>query len=239
MQSRAHFTVKMTATPKDYKNLIELTEKDLMEADIKLLKTQKVFNKGLGNYKDGDIDLETILNIACKEFKEVKARYNDAKNEPDLVGINAAMLIQVDNSSNIDSDKKDEFNKNLSKIKEILNKHNLKFVQYFDDDINEKQLRTKDGYSLKDISKNSDNTDVIIFKIGGSTGWNIPRACMLVQLRNISSSTLPIQTIGRIKRNPVPKKNQKENSEALKYYIYSNVDHERGETKQLYLKKRI
>ncbi|MGZ9756746.1 DEAD/DEAH box helicase family protein [Mycoplasma sp. 4423] len=235
MQSNAHFTVKMTATPKDYKNLIELTEKQLMEADIKLLKIHRIFNKGLNDIKD-DIDLETILDIACKEFKQIKARYNDAKKEPDLVGINAAMLIQVDNSSNTDLNKKEEFSKNLNKIKEILNKYNLKYVQYFDDDINEKQLRTKDGYSLKDISKNSDNTDVIIFKIGGSTGWNIPRACMLVQLRNISSSTLPIQTIGRIKRNPVPKKKQNLDSEALKYYIYSNVDYEKREAIKLYLK---
>jgi len=43
---------------------------------------------------------------------------------------------------------------------------------------------------------------------------------MLVQLRNVSSKTLNLQTIGRIKRNP--NRDLSKNKITDKYYIYSN-----------------
>lgn len=43
---------------------------------------------------------------------------------------------------------------------------------------------------------------------------------MLVQLRNVSSEALNIQTIGRIKRNPYP--NLESNTITNKYFLYSN-----------------
>ncbi|CNS10078.1 Uncharacterised protein [Salmonella enterica subsp. enterica serovar Typhimurium str. DT104] len=61
---------------------------------------------------------------------------------------------------------------------------------------------------------------------------------MLVQLRNISSSNLSIQTIGRIKRNPCPMYTLKDNSIAREYFIYSNVDPERKNVLKLYLKEK-
>ncbi|EEH02207.1 type III restriction enzyme, res subunit family protein [Ureaplasma urealyticum serovar 2 str. ATCC 27814] len=64
--------------------------------------------------------------------------------------------------------------------------------------------------TLKEISKKKSNVDVILFKIGPATGWNIPRACMLVQLRNVSSKNLSVQTIGRIKRFANPNFDKKE-----------------------------
>ncbi|RJS88028.1 ATP-binding protein, partial [Ureaplasma urealyticum] len=80
--------------------------------------------------------------------------------------------------------------------------------------------------SLKEISKKTSNVDVILFKIGPATGWNISRACMLVQLRNVSSKNLSVQTIGRIKRFPNPSFDKNEisyNSISNQYFIYSNI----------------
>lgn len=53
---------------------------------------------------------------------------------------------------------------------------------------------------------------------------------MLVQLRNVSSDTLNVQTIGRIRRNPNPNFPDDElmkinpNSISKNYYVYSNYE---------------
>ncbi|AHH45482.1 DEAD/DEAH box helicase family protein [Mesomycoplasma bovoculi] len=221
LQNSANFILKMTATPPtdSIYQLVEIKEKDLINDNIKLIKPTRQFNKGLQQGQQYDSD--EILNIACEEFKKIKSKYNDSENEPGLVGINPAMLIQVDNKS---SNNEEEFNKNIDKIISILEKHNLTWVKYFDSNNKNTNLRQKENWNLQDISKENSPCDVIIFKIGPATGWNIPRACMLVQLRNVSSSNLSIQTIGRIKRNPNPNFDFDKESVANEYFIYSNTD---------------
>ncbi|MXR34642.1 DEAD/DEAH box helicase family protein [Mesomycoplasma hyopneumoniae] len=237
MQTNASFILKMTATPKTDLPLVHLSEKDLSQDDIQLLKTTPRHNRNLG--EDEDYDDEEILEIACKKFNEIKKQYNDNIKEPGLVGINPAMLIQIDNSSEKDAQKAQKFDENIEKIIKILEKHNLSWVKYFDQNKKESNLRQKSNFTLRDISRNMSSVDVIIFKIGPATGWNIPRACMLVQLRNISSSNLSIQTIGRIKRNPCPMYRElSSNSIARKYFIYSNVDREGKDVLKLYLKEK-
>ncbi|MBG0730538.1 DEAD/DEAH box helicase family protein [Mycoplasma sp. 'Moose RK'] len=236
MQANANFILKMTATPKTDLPLIELSEKDLEEDNIQLLKNKKEFNFGLKS--GGDYSNEEILQIACEKFNKIKEKYNDDVNEPGLKGINPAMLIQIDNDSEKDIAKREIFEKNIKTIIKIIEKNNLSWVKYFDKNKKESSLRQKENFSLRDISKNISSVDVIIFKIGPATGWNIPRACMLVQLRNISSTNLSIQTIGRIKRNPNPEYNFLNNSIALKYFIYSNLDQEDKTVHKLFLKDK-
>ncbi|WNM14338.1 DEAD/DEAH box helicase family protein [Mesomycoplasma ovipneumoniae] len=235
MQKNASFILKMTATPKTDLPLVHLSEKDLSQDDVQLLKTKKNHNLDLEIGKD--YDDEEILEIACKKFNEIKKQYNDNIKEPGLEGINPAMLIQIDNSSEKDAQKAQKFDENIKKIIKILEKHNLSWVKYFDQNKKESNLRQKSNFTLRDISRNMSSVDVIIFKIGPATGWNIPRACMLVQLRNISSFNLSIQTIGRIKRNPCPTYNLRHNSIAHEYFIYSNVDPKDKNVLKLFLKK--
>ncbi|MDW2834126.1 DEAD/DEAH box helicase family protein [Mesomycoplasma ovipneumoniae] len=235
MQLNASFILKMTATPKTDLPLVHLSEKDLSQDEVQLLKTKKNHNLNLEIGKD--YDDEEILEIACKKFNEIKKQYNDNIKEPGLEGINPAMLIQIDNSSEKDAQKAEKFDENIKKIIKILEKHNLSWVKYFDQNKKESNLRQKSNFTLRDISRNMSSVDVIIFKIGPATGWNIPRACMLVQLRNISSFNLSIQTIGRIKRNPCPTYNLRHNSIAHEYFIYSNVDPKDKNVLKLFLKK--
>ncbi|MBO6072125.1 hypothetical protein J6P59_00430 [bacterium] len=63
---------------------------------------------------------------------------------------------------------------------------------------------------------------------------------MLLQLREIYSDTLDIQTIGRIRRNPLARKLDLDSPEKIldNYYIYSNVPKVKNEEYQ-YLKRNI
>lgn len=56
----------------------------------------------------------------------------------------------------------------------------------------------------KDYAKSKESTiDVIIFKMVISEGWDIPRACMLYQVRDSKSKQMDEQVIGRVRRNPI------------------------------------
>lgn len=80
----------------------------------------------------------------------------------------------------------------------------------------------------QELQKDDSDIDVIIFKFAIATGWNIPRACILSQYRNIQSDNLKIQTLGRVLRNifvgdekGFNKLNDEEKKEALSCYLYS------------------
>ncbi len=233
MQQIAQYVIKMTATPnnKQFKQIV-ISDKDLEQDNIKLLKPNYCQNEDIKSLGVDTLSNKDILEIACNKFKEVKAKYIDKINEPSLVGINPAMLIQVRNKhSNEITDS--QFDEEINQIISIVKSKGLTYAIYFGDDKFSNEFQTtniREKVDLKSISQNNSDIDVIIFKIGPATGWNIPRACMLVQLRNVSSDTLNVQTIGRIRRNPNPSFPDDElikinpNSISKNYYVYSNYE---------------
>lgn len=54
-----------------------------------------------------------------------------------------------------------------------------------------------------DLEDNNSPYDYLLFKMAAGTGWDCPRAQVLVMLRDIQSETFQTQTIGRIVRIPV------------------------------------
>ncbi|MBZ4218434.1 DEAD/DEAH box helicase family protein [Mycoplasma tauri] len=217
----ASYIVKMTATPDNNQNLVSIDEKEFENDNIKLIKNNLVFNESINDMDIDKIDDIQILEIACKKFREVKLKY--AQNIKEALNVRPAMLIQVDSEK---KEQSEEFQNYINDLIKILEKHNLSWIKYFSNDkiTSNKLIDSNSKVSLKEISRNGSNYDVILFKIGPATGWNIPRACMLVQLRNVASKVLSIQTIGRIRRVPIPmeKNNFDENSIANSYFIYSN-----------------
>ncbi|MGY6172234.1 DEAD/DEAH box helicase family protein [Candidatus Mycoplasma pogonae] len=212
----ASFVIKMTATPKNLNYLIELTPEELENDEKFLLKTEGEYPK----LEEIEEDYFALKN-AIKKFKEIQKEYK--KLEKDEIYINPAMLIQVRSEDSKGSAaekkfKKEEFDKNIAEIIKLLVDNGLSYLKYFSNDKVSSNLNFPP--TLEEASKHNSLFDVIIFKVGPATGWDIPRACMLVQLRRVSSEQLNIQTIGRIKRNPHPllEKNEITN----KYYLYSD-----------------
>ena len=226
MNSNASFVLKMTATPSGINShKVELKESELNNPILNdgkyLLKTTPVslLNRDL---KDDEVLEDAIINF--KKIKEDYAKLN--------LGIRPALLIQVDNDSTTDKVRAQEFAESLSKIKTVLQAHNIAWVQYFGNTDKESSKVYDNNFSLDDITQNDSDIDAVIFKIGPATGWDIPRACMLVQLRNVSSQALSIQTVGRIKRNPYP--NLEKNEVTDKYYVYSNVENAQDDNAKWY-----
>jgi type III restriction enzyme len=76
------------------------------------------------------------------------------------------------------------------------------------------------------IENNDDEHDVLIFKLAAGTGWDCPRAQVLVMFRNIKVEQRYIQTVGRILRMPDPMDPTayKDSPELRAGYLYTNYD---------------
>ena len=225
MNDSADFILKMTATFGNgpaFKR-IELKEKDLRDpAKNQNRWLMKFAPEQLADDTESD---EELLDKAIEKFKEIQNDYQKLD-----IQIKPAMLIQVDNEPT-DPEQKEIFKNTLQMIKDKLSQNGLSWVQYFGDSDKTWSNVDNDNFTLSKITRNNDPTDCIIFKIGPATGWDIPRACMLLQLRNVCSANLNIQTIGRIRRNPYP--GLERNSVTDKDYILSNAP-QGGEDYELY-----
>lgn len=148
-----------------------------------------------------DIELIDDPNInvanAIEKFEEVKKDYRN------LLGVNPCLIIQISN--------KDKADEEIAEIKKELDKAehtDLKWMLIVND---EKQCDTNDTFRAKKLpvgkwkdyaKENSSTIDIIIFKMVITEGWDIPRACMLYQMRDSHSKQLDEQVMGRVRRNP-------------------------------------
>ncbi len=224
--SNSVFAIKMTATPSSENLVIELDPNDLANDDLFLLKNNMVKTK-----LEPEISNEELIDSAISEFKKSKKDYSKLD---DL--INPAMLIQVMNEDDYKKDpiKNRLFHEGLELLEEKLSKAGLKYLKY----INAPVVKgTKVPATLEYASRKDSQIDAIIFKVGPATGWDIPRANTLLQLRNVSSESLNIQTLGRIMRNPY--KNLEFNEITDKYYLYSNYQKPTRFSTAYYLKEQF
>lgn len=139
---------------------------------------------------------EDSLEDAINKFEEIKTDYRN------MLGVNPCLIIQISNKNKADEELKNT-------IFPVLNKEehqDLKWMLIVDKD---KDCDTNDSLKKlpvkkwKNYAKESlSPIDIIIFKMTISEGWDIPRACMLYQIRDTQSKQLDEQVIGRIRRNP-------------------------------------
>ncbi len=227
LHNNADFVVRMTATPDPKYKQIIIKETELQNDEKSLLKTNDVFNKNIKKTGKKEIIDSDLLEIALDEFKNIKTKYSKNKSE-----INPAALIQVSSLSK--ELKEEDLDKRVAEYKKVIESKGLTWAVYFG---NQKDSSLKEEVNLLNLSSSISPIDVIIFKVGPATGWDIPRACMLIQLRDVASDTLNQQTIGRIKRNPIPGLYKEEFAD--KYYVYSNYQEPSRELYRYNLKEKF
>ena len=71
------------------------------------------------------------------------------------------------------------------------------------------------------ISDNDSPIDFLIFKYAAGTGWDCPRAQVLVMFREIKSPVFHTQTLGRIKRMPINGNELKDSIMLRRGYLYT------------------
>lgn len=164
--------------------------------DVEITDEEAVNAKLIKHIELGD-DNETVADAICK-FEEIKGKYRN------LLGVNPCLIIQISNKDKADYELNNVIFPELNKSEH----QDLKWMLIVD---NSKNCNTNDVFKAKklpvdkwkDYSKENTSTiDIIIFKMVISEGWDIPRACMLYQVRDTQSDTLDEQVMGRVRRNP-------------------------------------
>ncbi|MBP9993749.1 MAG: DEAD/DEAH box helicase family protein [bacterium] len=139
------------------------------------------------------------LDMALDKFERIKADYTNK------LRVNPCFIIQISNKERAE----EELNNNIFPTLNNTKHQDLKWV-YITGDKSGNGCKTNDsGLNKLKVSKwkeymkgKESSISVIIFKMVISEGWDIPRACMLYQVRDTQSRQLDEQVMGRVRRNP-------------------------------------
>lgn len=139
------------------------------------------------------------LDAALNKFEEVKTDYTNK------LQVNPCFIIQISNKDKAEEELKNTIFPALGNTRH----QDLKWVYITGDksgkgcDTNDSGLKKLPVSKWKDYMKGKESSiSVIIFKMVISEGWDIPRACMLYQVRDTQSKQLDEQVMGRVRRNP-------------------------------------
>lgn len=165
-----------------------VVEEGLIKESVEVMPEEEI--EALEKNQERDLD-ELLLDLAIQKKSELEAEY--AKYAPQ---INPLILIQLPN---------DEKEKNSTEGQSKLDftKGYLKNLGYDEAEIAIWLSEKKEN--LEEVTKNNSPINFLIFKQAAATGWDCPRAQILVMFREIKSPIFKTQVIGRTLRMPEAK----------------------------------
>ena len=182
--------IRASATPDNLKGVkvVKVTEDEVIREG--LLTKAIYINEGIDKVVTMGDEVEVLIQLAIDKQKEIKKRYDLGK-----IDVNPMVLIQVPNNDDEIIERVEEYLSEQGYTYE--NKRVAKWLSEKEDKINitEEELGSK-------LTDNNAEPIFLIMKQAISTGWDAPRAKILVKLRSNMSETFSIQTIGRIRRMP-------------------------------------
>lgn len=174
--------IRCSATPKNTKNtlLIEIPESEVIAEG--LIKKVLIINENFASNVNVNSQVSYLLEKAVDRQRSLRAEF--VKREKD---INPLIIIQIPNKSVLLQKEVEEY---LQKAG--LTYENGRLAVWLSD-----RKENLDG-----IEEAGGRQDAVIIKQAVATGWDCPRAYILVKLRDNMNETFEIQTIGRIRRMP-------------------------------------
>ncbi len=192
-------TIRVSATPKYLPNAEDIAEQkggfvqakreEVIEAGLIkekiIFQTEEDLNRK--DFKGIDQD-EILLELAYQKRQDLIKHYKTLGVE-----VNPLIMIQLPND---DQANKDTTTTNKQTI--VLNY--LKGKGVLEDEI--AMWLSQEKVNLEYIEDNKSPISFLLFKQAAATGWDCPRASVLVMFREIKNPTFAIQTVGRILRMP-------------------------------------
>lgn len=178
--------IRASATPKNYSEatakVIEVDEEQVIAEGLikKLLVVNEDFPQKI-TVKD-EAEVEFLLDKAVEKQQALREAFLEIK-----AFINPLIVVQLPNKNEVLLDRVERY----FESKEITYENGLLSVWLSD----KKQ-------NLEGIENLNAEPIAIIIKQAVATGWDCPRAHILVKLRDHMNETFEIQTIGRIRRMP-------------------------------------
>lgn len=201
------FTLEMSATPNNKPDYIVDIDDVINEGMIKQnIITNKAFDENTAKENNGKTSEIIILEQGYNKKIELDNEYKKINSK-----VRPLVLIQIPN--------KEKGEEKIETVKEFLLK---KGVSESNGKLRiwtaEHKLDESDKNDLKEFSS---SVQFLIFKTAIATGWDCPRAQILIKFRESDSENFEIQTIGRILRTPEKKAYENELLDTA--YIYTNV----------------
>lgn len=196
---KADKIIRCSATPIDIGNsrLINIPEADVIAEG--LIKKMLVINENFANNVVVNNEVEYLLEKAYEKQRELRSVF--LKNG---VEINPLILVQIPNKNEILHDE----------IERWFEKHGVAYEN------GQLACWLSDKHeNIENITDPEAESIAVIIKQAVATGWDCPRAQILVKLRDNMGETFEIQTIGRIRRMPEAK--HYENDVLDSCYLYT------------------
>jgi len=213
--------IKVTATPKSTPSADDIADN---KAGYVRVEESDVIDSGL--IKDNIIiqTEEEINLLATSELSEDELmielaiqRRDDLKKHYEILGLDINPLVLIQLPSDMNDKEQVVSNKKIVVLNYLKNKKDV-----HDDEIAIWLSGSNNKINLKNIELNNNEVNFMLFKVAPATGWDCPRASILVMFREIKTPTFHTQIIGRIKRMPEAK--HYDNGILNKAYIYTNYN---------------
>lgn len=177
--------IRCSATPKGIANaeIIEIPEEEVIAAG--LIKKLIVINQDFPQSLKTDDQNGYLLDKALAKQRELRAAFLQRE-----VDINPLIIIQLPNKSETLQDEVERYFE-----KQGITYENGQLAVWL----------SKQHENLENINAPDAVSSAVIIKQAVATGWDCPRAQILVKLRDNMDETFEIQTIGRIRRMPEAK----------------------------------
>ena len=203
---KPELTIEMSATPiiNTCDARIEVNPIDVIEAGM--IKKEIIINKDIELIPNDEYDSQQLIMMAAyAKREELASKYKEIESK-----VNPLVLIQLPNS-NAGEDIRIEV-ENFLREKGINEENGKLAVWLSDEKVNDEaeKLMAIDG-----------QVEYLIFKQAIDTGWDCPRAQILVRFRETNSLIFEIQTVGRILR--MPEAHHYNDHELNIGYVYTNI----------------
>jgi len=205
-------TPRITPDPRDLARgtagYVFVEPKDVI--DEGMIKKELIINEKIDEITDDEADSqEVVLQTAYNKRLELKKLF-----EKEKANINPLVLVQIPTAEagedKIKAVRKFLSDKGITERKDGTGNGKLAIW------LSEQKSETLDW-----VSEPDNEIEFLIFKQAIDTGWDCPRAHILVKFRESHSETFEIQTVGRILRMPEQKHYASE--DLNRGYIYTNV----------------
>ena len=177
-----NYIVRVSATTKVNKEAEYIEIDELAVINEGLITRALYINEDVTNEKILTNEHEYLLDLAINKRKAIKEEY--IKRD---IQVNPLIIIQVPSKS-------DDL---ISQIESIVDDKGYSY-----DRGNLAIWLSERKENIEDIVSNEAHPSILIMKQAISTGWDCPRAKILVKLRDNMSEDFETQTIGRIRRMP-------------------------------------
>lgn len=195
---KASKVVKVSATIDDPKvpekiEFYEVSEESVIESG--LITKAVVVNEGIDHELDKEIEIVDEFAILFKAAEHKRQEIDRVYKENGITEVNPLVLIQL-------PDKSDSEPELVSRMEDYLQE---KLKKTYEEGTLGIWLSEQKRNHI-DVKSLDNPVEYLIIKQAVATGWDAPRAKILVKIRENMGEAFTIQTIGRIRRMPEPQR---------------------------------